>query len=186
MKRRLFLLSLGVLPLARRRPVWAGSNDGVVANTKVLVVSVIVVSGDRTLSASIDTAALTQRIIRHVNGAVRTAGRELVVYDISQFAEPPPNISFGEVLNAWIRIDLDPVLVDGARSAVAGAVSIEFTRQVVDPKTVTSILANSLSTDPMTLFVSTGGSVDLQSKCDEAAIQQVQEAVTEPYLASNQ
>jgi hypothetical protein len=117
---------------------------------------------------------------------VRTAGRELVVYDISQFAEPPPNISFGEVLNAWIRIDLDPVLVDGARSAVAGAVSIEFTRQVVDPKTVTSILANSLSTAPMTLFVSTGGSVDLQSKCDEAAIQQVQEAVTEPYLASNQ
>jgi hypothetical protein len=184
MKRRLFLLSLGALPLALRRQVWAASNDAVVANTKVLVVSVIVVSGDRSLSASIDTAALMERVIRHVNGAVRTAGRELPVYDIGQFAEPPPNVSYGEVLNAWIRIDLDPVPVDGARNAVAGAVSIEFTRQVVDPKTVTSTLSSSLSTAPMTLFVSTG--FDLQAKCDEAAIEQVQEAVIEPYLASSQ
>ena len=185
MKRRLFLLSLGAGSLALQHQVWA-TNDGIVANTKVLVVSVIVVSGDRTLSASIDTAALIQRIIRHVNGEVSTAGRRLAAYDIRQFAGPAPNVSLGEVLNAWVRIDLDAVPVDDARSAVAGAVSIEFTRQVIDPKTVTSTLTNSLSTAPMTLFISTGASGDLQSKCDEAAIQQIQEAVIEPYLASNQ
>jgi hypothetical protein len=176
---------LGAVSLALQRQAWATSNDRLVADTKVLVISVIVVTGDRDLSASLDIAALKQRIVHHVNSEVTTAGRNLIVFDISQFASPPPNISLGEVLNAWVRIDLARVPVDDARNAVAGAVSVEFTRQEFDPKTVTATLTNALSTAPMTLFVASGAS-DLQSKCDEAAIQQVQEAVIAPYLASNQ
>lgn len=177
MKRRLFLISVGALFMAATRSAQATSYDSTLAGVKLIAVGVKIVAYDQALRDVLvaDASQLKQRLITQIETESKSAGLEPLVVDLSQFLSPPANVLPQSVIKAWIRLDLSRISKASGERMVVGAISIEFTRES----------NSSMSTAPLTFFVSKNSEAEIRSSASQAAVDHVRSALIAPYLFLN-